>query len=211
MDIITLDATARETGKKAAKAVRKTGHVPCVLYANGVDPVHFHVPQLALRPLIYTDEAHLVEVKVDGNAWSCILKEMTYHPVTDAPLHADFQVLQKDHKIQLSVPVHFIGTPFGVRQGGRVRFVTNRVEVECLPKDIPSQIDVNIEDLDFHDSLYVSDLEEEDITFLDSEDLALVMVLPPRAEIEEEEEEEEGALEEGEAAEGEEGDETAEA
>ena len=89
MDYITLNANAREAGQKQTKAVRRAGNVPCVLYAEGVEPVLFDVPETSLRPLIYTSETHRVRVEVNGDNWDCVLKEVDFHPVTDMPLHAE--------------------------------------------------------------------------------------------------------------------------
>jgi large subunit ribosomal protein L25 len=105
MDVITLDARPRGAGKKAARAVRREGYVPCVLYGHHAEPVAFAVEEKSLKPLIYTHETHLVRVTVDGGAWECILKEIAFHPVTDRPLHADFQVLQAGEKVTLAVPI----------------------------------------------------------------------------------------------------------
>ncbi|MEM8601847.1 MAG: 50S ribosomal protein L25, partial [Bacteroidota bacterium] len=83
MDVIKLDAQARDLGKSATKAVRRDGEVPCVLYGPHQEPVHFRVPKLALRPLIFTAEMHRVEVDLSGQTYECILKKVDYHPVSD--------------------------------------------------------------------------------------------------------------------------------
>ena len=89
MEVITLDVKTRETGKRANKALRKEDIVPCVLYGHGIEPVHFGVPTLNLRPLIYTHEAHRVALKVEGKEWDCILKNVDFDPVSDSPTHAE--------------------------------------------------------------------------------------------------------------------------
>lgn len=205
MDILTLDAQPRGTGTRNARAIRREGRVPCVLYGPHVEPVHFQVPVLSLYPLIYTTETHRVTVQVDGDQWDCILKEMEYHPVTDQPIHADFQVLQKGEKITLTVPVRFHGTPVGqADEGGDVQYAVHDLEVTCLPDDIPSYIDVDISALHIGDSIHVSDLDVPNVEFSAEPEQTLVTVVPPRLE-----EEPEVALEEelpeGAAAEGLEG------
>ena len=180
MDIITLAAQPRAVGKKGARAARRNGDVPCVLYGHHVEPVPFQVSEKSLKPLIYTHETHLVKVALDNDAWECIVKAIAFHPVTDRPLHADFQVLQAGEKITLTVPVRYLGTPIGQTHGGRTNFVVNELTVSCLPKDIPSQIDVDVVDIDIGDALHVSDLDFENLEFHAPNDQILMTILRPR-------------------------------
>ena len=210
MDVLKIDAQARETGKKAARQARRNGLVPCVLYGSQTEPVAFQVPQLSLRPLIYTDQTHRVSIEMNGDAWDCIMKAIDFHPVTDLPIHADFQVLQEGEKVTLTVPVQFIGTAVGqVDEGGDIQYVVTELEVSCLPKDIPSHIEVDVSALHVGDSLHVSDLDVPEVDFSAAPERTIVTVVPPR--VEEEPEEEEGLLlaegEEAEAVEGEEAEE----
>lgn len=199
MDNLTIGAKPREAGKGASRAIRREGNVPCVLYGGNVDPVVFQVTELDLRPLIYTTETHIVNIEVEGNAWSCILKDVTFHPVTDRPLHADFQVLEEGQAITLAVPVNYIGVPKGKADGGVINVVFNELEVRCLPKDIPSHIEVDISDLDIGDVIHIGDLEVEGVEFIGTADQTLITIVQPRRE----EEEEEGldVLDEGEGLE----------
>ena len=200
MDQIKLDAAPRDLGKKATKQVRRDGNVPCVLYGHGDEPVHFQVPILSLRPLIFTTETHRVEVVVDGTSWDCILKDVTFHPVNDKPIHADFQILHKGEKIHLTVPVHIVGISAGQKEGGRLVQVLNEVGVYCLPKDIPSQIDVDVTELNVGDAVHISDLGLEGIEF-DAEDRqTVVTVVGARPEEEEESDEQAGVIAADEAA-----------
>jgi large subunit ribosomal protein L25 len=208
MDVITIEARPREAGKKAARSARREGWVPCVLYGHHVEPVAFQVPELTLKPLIYTAETHRVSLKVDGSQWDCILKDLDFDPVTDKPIHADFQALQAGEKITLTVPVHFTGTAVGqIQQGGDVNFVVHELQIRCLPQDIPASIDVDITNLSIGDSIHIRDISVANVEFIDTEDKTLVTVLAPRVEAAEPVEEaisgEEGATaaEEGGAAE----------
>ena len=194
MDVIEIEAKAREAGKKAARAARRDGEVPCVLYGRQVDAVSFQVPELSLRPLIYTDETHRVLIKVDGEEWECIMKDVVMHPVTDRPRHADFQVLQQGELITLTVPIQYHGTPVGQNEGGDTQVVMNEIEVRCLPKDIPSHIDVDISGLDIGDALHVSDLTTEGVEFGSAPGQTLVTVVVPRSEEELEEMEAEAGI-----------------
>ena len=195
MESLVLDVAPRELGKKATKAVRKRGNVPCVLYGHGVSPIHFEIPELSLRPLVYTHETHTVEIRMAGNSWSCILRAIDFSPLTDAPAHADFQVLQQGEMIRITVPIQFHGTPAGQLEGGVTQVVLSEVEVECLPKDIPGHIDVDISSLVIGDTIHVSDLDWSNLNVLTSPNQTIVTVAGAAPEIEEEELEE---VEEGE-------------
>lgn len=180
MDLIILEAKPREAGKKASKAARYAGEVPCILYGHNVEPVLFQVPVLSLNPLIHTDEAHRVEVQVDEQKWTCILRDITYDAVTDVPIHVDFQVLRAGEKIHLSVPIQYHGKPIGQERGGEVDYVLHTVEVTCLPKDIPAHIDVEIGHLDIGDALHIGDVSIPGITFLVPSNQTLVTVVGAR-------------------------------
>lgn len=202
MDIITLAAQPRAVGKTGARAARRNGDVPCVLYGHHVEPVAFQVPEKSLKPLIYTDETHLIKVDLDSDSWECIVKDIAFHPVTDRPLHADFQVLQAGERITMAIPVRYVGTPIGQTHGGRTSFVVNELLVSCLPKDIPSHIDVDVHDIDIGDALHVSDLDFEALEFHAPDDQILMTILRPRTI--EEPTLDEGLLEDEEGEEGEE-------
>jgi large subunit ribosomal protein L25 len=189
MDIFKLEAKPREVGKKATRAVRRNQEVPCVLYGHNVEPVAFSTPETALNPLVFTSEMHLVQVTLDGKSWPCIVKNIDFHPVSDRPIHADFQVLLEGETLTLVLPIRYLGTPVGKREGGEVRAVLHELEVSVLPKNIPSHIDVDVSDLDIGGAIHVGDLDLPGIEILAPADQTLITVLAPRAEVAEEEEE----------------------
>ncbi len=210
MDAITLDAQPRDTGKRAVKAIRRAEEVPCVLYGQHTDPVHFRVGLLDMRPLIYTAETHVVSLTVEGEAYEAIVKHIDFHPVTDVPIHADFLALTAGETLDMVIPVVTIGIAAGVKAGGLLSQPLNELEVRCLPKDIPGQIEVNVEGLEIGDSVHVSDLEVENVEVLTDPARTVVTITVPRAEEEPEEDEglllgEDGEPIEGELPEGEEG------
>ena len=201
MDVITLDAKTRETGKKATKALIKEDVVPCVLYGHGVEPRHFGVPQLTLRPLIYTNVAHRVSINVDGKEFDCILKNVDFDPLSDAPRHADFQVLIAGEKVRLTVPIVYTGTPAGKEEGGVTEMILTEMDVMCLPQDMRSFVEIDITELRIGDSIHVADLSFEGLEFMVPGDQTVVAVHGRGAQLEEdlaEEEAEEGEGEEGE-------------
>lgn len=176
MATITIEAQLRETGKRTARAIRRQGGVPCILYGHHVAPIPFQVTELQLRPLIYTTETHLVKLQLNGKTWDCILKDVAFHPVTDRPIHADFQVLQQAEKITVTVPVQIVGTAIGVQRGGVLQIVTHELEVTCLPKDIPAHIDIDVTSLDIGDAVHVGDLQFEGLEFEDAPDQTVVVI-----------------------------------
>ncbi len=195
MVTITIEAQPRETGKRVARAIRRQGWVPCILYGHHVEPIPFQIPESKLWPLIYTTETHLVKLQINGKTWDCILKDVEFHPVTDRPIHADFQVLQQTEKITVTVPVRIVGTSVGVQRGGVLQLVTHELEVTCLPKDIPSHIDIDVTNLDIGDAVHVGDLQFEGLKFEDAPDQTVVVIAAPQV----------GGVEEEESAEGEAG------
>ena len=209
MDVITLEAQSREAGRKTARATRRAGNVPCILYGHRVETVAFQVSEKSLHPLIYTQETHLITVTIDSNSWECVVKDIAFHPITDRPMHADFQVLQEEEQVTLSVPVRYLGTAIGHTQGGRLSFMLHELEVSCLPKDIPSYIDVDITEVGIGDAIHVGELEIEKVDIHAPDDQVLMTVIKPRVVVEEvalDEEGEEG-VEGEEAADEEEADE----
>lgn len=198
MEAITLEAQDRDVGKKATRAVRRAGNVPCVLYGHHTDSVSFQIPEASLKQLIYTTETHVVNVKLDGKEYSCILKDADLHPVTDRPIHADFLVLEAGEMVTLVVPVRYHGTPLGQKEGGNTQVILHEIEVRCLPQDIPAHIEVDIAGLNIGDAIHIEDLEVEGAEIIGRPEQTVVTVVAPRAleEVEEEEEELEVELDE---------------
>ncbi len=182
MSIMTLEARARALGKKAARRVRREGGVPCVLYGHHVDPVHFQVPALPLKRLAFGRSANRVEVTLDGEAWSCVLKVIDLHPITDEPIHADFQVLQEGERIRITVPIRFVGTPAGQKEGGDTQHILTQLDVICFPKDIPAQVEVDVTELDIGEAIHVSDLELENVEIEMNPQQTIVTVVAPTIE-----------------------------
>lgn len=185
MQTIILDVKPREAGQSTARALRREGSVPCVLYGSHTEPVHFSVAALDLRPLVHTSQTYLVSLTVAGEAHECIVKTIDFHPVTDAPIHLDFQALTRGELITITVPIHLEGMAPGVKDGGNLSQPLNELEIRCLPADIPSHISVDISGLQIGDSVHVSDITiGENIELLTDPSHTLVNVAAPRVEVE---------------------------
>ncbi len=204
MEVITLEAKAREAGKTAARAARKAEEVPCVLYGHGEEPRSFQVPELALRDLIYTNKFHRVNVVMDGKTYDCVLKDYQMHPVTDRVIHADFVVLHEGEKVKIKVPVHYEGTARGVRNGGIQQEFVHKIAIRCLPKNLIESFTVDVTNLKIGERILVRDMENEGLEILAPQDSPLVSIRRPRQVIAiDEDEDEEGEGAEGEGGEGE--------
>lgn len=191
MQSISLDVRPRETGKKETKAVRRDGLVPCVLYGSHTDPVHFAAETLALRPLIFTTETYRVAISMDGEDHEAILKSVDFHPVTDAPIHADFLALTAGESLTMTIPIQLEGTPRGVKAGGILAQTIQELEVRALPKDIPGHVSIDVTNLEVGESLHVSELSLGDaVEVLTDPARTLATVTAPRALVEETAEEE---------------------
>ncbi|MDZ7658591.1 50S ribosomal protein L25 [Fodinibius sp.] len=221
-EVVDLEGKIRETGRKAADALRDAMRVPCVMYGPEVEEnVHFSIDELEFEKVLSESKRQILNITVDGEEYETLLKDVEFHPLTDRPVHADFYVMAEDHKVTLSVPIRLEGTPVGVTEGGgRVFQPMHILRIRVKPDLIPGAYTVDISDLEIGDSLHVRDLELEGIIPLDDLGRTLVTIRPPKSEAlltssliteeadEEELEEGEEALEEGEElAEGEEAEE----
>jgi large subunit ribosomal protein L25 len=199
MNILKMEGLERSTGKKAANEIRRSGNVPCVLYGRGQDPVIFQLEKLAMRDLIYTDEMHRVSLTVGKSSFDCVVRDVDFHPISDEPIHADFLALTAGQTLKLSIPIQYTGQAAGQIAGGEMEFLINELEIQCLPKDIPEHIEVDVTAMEIGDTLHVSDLNLGDVEILTPERQSLVTISQPRVEVEETPDE----LLEGEAGEGE--------
>ncbi len=204
MVTVSINGTERtEVGKKAIKAVRKAGLIPCVLYSKGKENVHFTVHPQDVRDVVYTGEFKLLEVTVNGNAHRCILKSTDFHPVKDTVSHIDFLELQDGHPIKVEVPLRFEGVSPGERNGGKFQQSIRWIKIKTKPEMLVDEVVADISTLMLGQSIRVRDIvAPEGIEIMNSVTLPIASVVVPRVLKEEDEETEEGEDAEG----GEEGD-----
>ncbi|WP_142784782.1 50S ribosomal protein L25/general stress protein Ctc [Changchengzhania lutea] len=193
MKSITIDGSQRESvGKKATKALRNAGQVPCVLY-GGDKPVHFSANELAFSKLVYTPNAHTVVIALDnGETLNAVLQDIQFHPVTDRILHVDFYQLFEDKEIALNIPVNLVGNSRGVKNGGVLRRNNRKLRIKALPANLPDFIEIDITPLKVGDKVAVGDLPREDYTFLHTDNTVVCQIKTARTAIVDEEDEEEG-------------------
>jgi len=206
MKQVSLSGSLRENvGKKDTKKQRKEGKVPCVLY-GGKEQIHFTVPELGFKKLIFTPEVFLVKLDVNGTEYTVVLQDVQYHPVTDRMLHADFLEVIPGNPLVVGIPVNLEGTSPGVMSGGKMIKKMHKIRVKGLIEEMPDYIVVDISELEIGGSVKIRDIEIDKLSLLDPANSVIVRVKTARTveEIEgviEEEEEEEGV--EGEEGEGE--------
>ncbi len=167
-------------GKKEAKRLRAEAMVPAVIY-GGEEQIHFYAPMILFRPLVYTGEAHFVNLNIEGDLYQAILQDVSFHPVNELILHADFLELHKGKLIKMNIPVHLTGTAPGVTKGGTLIHKRRALTLKALPKDMPEFIEVDISHLDFGKAVKVESVQLENIQVLDTPQASIAVVEIPRA------------------------------
>ena len=209
-----------ETGKGAAHRLRATGRIPAILYGAGVDATPIQVNALDLLHLMHATGGGsvLVDLKLDGQEYLTIAREIQRDLIHNKFIHVDFMAVNRDEKITVNVELQEIGESVGVHSGGVVEHHLREVELECLPADVPERIEFDITNLNIGDAIRVGDLTVPDgVTFLTEPDIMVLAVVEPAVmdteldlavageEAPEEAIEAEAEAAEGEAPEGEEG------
>ena len=189
MSEIALKAQKRGTGKKAAKAVRNSGLVTGVYYRNGYEPIPIAVHPLSMRPIVYTSAANIISLEIEGAdaPLSCMLKDITFDPVTDVIVHFDLFGISNDNVVDFKVPVKIIGQSAGIREGGILEHILHKLSVTCLPKDLPQHLDVDITELKIGQSLHVRDISYPGIKINVIGDATIVAISAPRRKVAEDE------------------------
>ncbi len=174
--------------KNAARRVRVAGKIPAVLYGAGHEAVAIEVDPKQISRILFSETGHntIFDVQVAGQADAkAMIVDWQYEPIKDTLLHIDLKRIALDKRLQVSVRVKLLGTPIGVKtEGGILDHVLREVQIECLPGDIPSHIDVDVSGLSLHGALRVSDLPHSDrIKFLNAEDATIAHVVSIREEV----------------------------
>jgi large subunit ribosomal protein L25 len=167
-------------GKKESKDLRAEGNAPCVLY-GGDEQVHFYAPMILFRDLVYTPDAHLVDLNIEGKKYSCILQDIQFHPVSETILHADFLQLFEDKPVKMDIPVKYEGTAPGVIAGGKLISKLRKITVKALPANLPDYIPVDISKLALGKSVKVNEVKPENFEVLNNPHTSIATVEIPRA------------------------------
>ena len=183
---VAIEAEARpRAGKGAARATRREGRVPAVIYGAKQAPT-----LISLEPKVVLKELHrggwqsrLYEITVGGELTRALIRDVQYHPVTDQPEHVDFQRLAVGELIRVQVPVHFENEPAspGLKRGAVLNVVRHTVEVSADPDNIPERFDADLTGLDFNDTVRWSNLKGTEGTrpTITDRDFVIATVAPP--------------------------------
>jgi len=181
MKLFELKGSKREsTGKKATKAYRRESLIPCVLY-GGEEVVHFTVIKDGVRKLIYTPEVHLIDLTIEKKKCKAILKDIQFHPVSDAVLHIDFLQIFEDKPVVLEIPVELSGLAEGVKAGGKLSLEKRKLKVRGLYKNFPEKLIINVEDLGLGKTIQVGNIHFDNLELLNAKDNVVVAVKSTRA------------------------------
>lgn len=188
-------------GKGVARKLRQAGRIPAVYYGRGEEPIALAVGLKDLQDVIERAEGSnvIVELKVDGDGVAdrkALIREIQRDPVGGRILHLDLQHISLTERIVVEVPIVLVGTAVGVKDGGGIlEHLLREVEVECLPTDIPTKLEVDVSALQIGDSLHVSDLKADRVEIQTDADRTIATVVPPTV-LEEAKPAEEAAAEE---------------
>ncbi len=180
-----LKATARpKSGKGAARAERRAGRVPGVIYGNNQPPTTISVQDAELRQRIQAGRflTTIFDIDLEGKKHRVIPRDFHLDPVKDFPIHVDFMRLGEGATIRVSVPLHILKAEVspGVKRGGTVNIVTHAIDLECAVDNIPQFIEADVGGLEISHSLHLSDIKlPAGVKSLAREDVTLVTIVPP--------------------------------
>ena len=167
MKTISISAEKRtELGKKSTRDLRKADHVPCVMY-GGTEVIHFHAHENDFRHIVYTPDAFIVELKINGGAHKAVMQELQFHPVTDKINHIDFVEVFDDKPVTVELPVQLVGIAIGIKNGGKPRQRRRVLKVRGLVGHLPDALDIDITEVDIGDVIKIGDLLYDNLEILD--------------------------------------------
>ena len=176
-----------ETGEKASKLLRKEGLIPCNLYGEKKDEkglpeaFSFFVPMSELRKVVYSPHVYVVNINIDGKEHKAIIKELQFHPTTDAVLHADFYEVNETKNITVGIPVKIVGHAQGVRDGGKLQLQIRKINVTAPYKNIPEVLEIDVTTLELGKSIKVGSLSFEGLEIATPKEVIVCSVKTTRA------------------------------
>jgi large subunit ribosomal protein L25 len=180
MKTITIEGQLRtEIGKQATRQLRSEEKVPGVIY-GGAKEVNFSAPATAFKTLVYTPDFQLAEVKVGGNSYKCILKDLQFDKVTDDLIHVDLMELVEDKKVIATIPIKFTGAAKGVKDGGKLITKMKSLKVKTFPKFLKENIEVDLTELELNGNVRVEDVKAENYEILNSPRIPIASVVLTR-------------------------------
>lgn len=190
---VVIEAKRRDMlGKTHLKKYRREGYIPGVYYFHGNEAIPLLFDSKKMVQFL-TGHRGLIDLQIEGEKepLKCFLKDYQLDPVTDVPIHFDFQGVKMGEKITVYVPLIVRGTPAGVKNGGIAEHLIRELEIECLPSHLPEFLEIDISHLEIGDSIHIKDLSFENVRILNDSEETVVLVETPRIVVEEEVAEEE--------------------
>jgi large subunit ribosomal protein L25 len=188
IDNVTATARTGTFNKNHARRVRVSGLIPAVVYGAGKPSIAVTVDPKIITKILHSGAGHntIFNLNIEGSeSGKVMIVDWQNEPVKGALLHIDFKRIAMDKSMRVSVPVHLTGTSIGVKnQGGILSQVLHEVEVECLPGNIPSHLDVDITNLEINGTIHISDLPHGDnVKYLGEENAVVAHISMPREEV----------------------------
>ncbi|MCL4129520.1 UNVERIFIED_CONTAM: hypothetical protein GTU68_048076 [Idotea baltica] len=181
MKTIELNANTRESlAKSTTKKLRKEGKVPGVIYRND-QASHIYMDYAAAKKILFTADTYLVKLNLDGTVRDAIVREAQYHPVTEKVIHLDLMAVADDKPITLDLPIKLIGSPAGVKEGGKLVPKLRRLTVKGLVSKLPESISIDVSELKLGSTIKVGDAKIEDLDVVTPPTAAVASVEIPRA------------------------------
>lgn len=168
-----------ESGKKASRQLRSQELVPGVIY-GGSEEIKFAASAKAFKPLVYTPEFQLAQVQIDGKTYSCILKDLQFHKVTDALIHVDLLELVENKKVIATLPLKFTGSAAGVKAGGKLVTKMKVLKVKTLPKNLKEFIEVDITNLELNGNIRVENVVAPEMEIMNSPRIPVASIVMTR-------------------------------
>ncbi len=187
MEKVVIEAQKRVKIDKASRsALRKEGKVPAIFYSKHHEPMPVQFSERSIHPYVFTAKTSLITLNVEGHEeLDCIIKDVQFDPVSEKIVHIDLLGLKKGEKIQIDVPVQLVGNAIGIKEGGILQHTLHKVQIECLPVDIPEHLEIDVTDLKLGHAIHAGDLKFDNFILLNSPEAIIAAVTHPKIEKEE--------------------------
>ena len=181
MQTIQNNAVKRDQfGKKSAKDIRRESLIPCVIYGNGGETIHFSVEAAEAKKILYTPKTYIIEINIDGTVVKGVMRETQFHPVKDYCQHIDFFRVVAGKPVSIEIPVSIVGNSEGVKAGGKLQVLRRKLAVSGLEENLLDELVVDITELGVGKTINIGDLKYEGLTMLQPASTSVVAVLATR-------------------------------
>ena len=181
MQTIQINGVKRDQfGKKSAKDIRRESLIPCVIYGNGGETIHFSVEAAEAKKILYTPKTYIVEINIDGTVVKGVMRETQFHPVKDYCQHIDFYRVAEGKPVSVELPIAIVGNSEGVKAGGKLKIERRKLTVSGLEENLLDELVIDITELGVGKSISVADLSFDGLKILTPASTPVVSVLATR-------------------------------